>query len=110
MIATLQTQRVRTLEPVCRVGAGEEPVEFEVLERASAYDIIRRTLVQFDYAALGNADKGALRPVRAYRPRPVAGVIPGISMNSIGDARTLPVPEAPIPLTASATPCRRARR
>jgi len=63
MIVTLQTQRVQTLEQVHRVAAGEEPVEFEVLERASAYDFIRRTLVQFDYAALGKADKGA---VKAY--------------------------------------------
>jgi len=63
MIVTLQTQRVQTLEQVHRVAAGEERVEFEVLERASAYDFIRRTLVQFDYAALGKADKGA---VKAY--------------------------------------------
>ena len=34
---TLQTQRVQTLEQVHRVAAGEEPVQFEVLERASAY-------------------------------------------------------------------------
>ena len=57
---TLQTQRVQTLEQVHRVAAGEEPVQFEVLGRASAYDFIRRTLVQFDYAALGKADKGAV--------------------------------------------------
>ena len=53
MIVTVQTQRVRTLEQVHRVAGGEEPVDFEVLERASAYDFIRRTVVQFDYAALG---------------------------------------------------------
>ena len=60
---TLQTQRIQTLEQVHRVAAGEELVEFEVPERASAYDFIRRTLVQFEYAALGKADKGA---VKAY--------------------------------------------
>ena len=39
MIVTLQTQRVRTLEQVHRVATGEEPVDFEVLERASSpYD------------------------------------------------------------------------
>ena len=63
MIVTLQTQRVCTLEQVHRVAAGEELVDFEVLERASAYDFIRRALVQFDYASLGKADKGA---VKAY--------------------------------------------
>ena len=36
MIVTLQTQRVQTLEQVHRVAAGEEPVQFEVLGRASA--------------------------------------------------------------------------
>ena len=63
MIVTLQTQRVQTLEQVRRVAEGNEPVDFVLAERASAYEFIGRTLVQFDYAALGKADKGA---VKAY--------------------------------------------
>ena len=63
MIVTLQTQRVQTLEQVRRVAEGNEPVDFALVERASAYEFIRRTLVQFDYAALGKTDKGA---VKAY--------------------------------------------
>jgi len=63
MIVTLQTQRVRTLEQVRRVAEGTEPVDFRVVERESAYEFIRRTLVQFDYEGLGKADKGT---VRAY--------------------------------------------
>jgi len=58
MIVTLQTQRVQTLEQVRRVAEGTEAVDFALAERASAYEFIRRTLVQFDYAALGKADKG----------------------------------------------------
>ena len=63
MIVTLQTQRVQTLEQLRRVAEGNEPVDFALADRASAYEFIRRTLVQFDYAALGKADKGA---VKAY--------------------------------------------
>ena len=63
MIVTLQTQRVQTLEQVRRVAEGNEAVDFALAERASAYEFIRRTVVQFDYAALGKADKGA---VKAY--------------------------------------------
>ena len=63
MIVTLQTQRVQTLEQVRRVAEGNEPVDFALADRASAYEFIRRTLVQFDYAALGKADKGT---VKAY--------------------------------------------
>ena len=63
MIVTLQTQRVQTLEQVRRVAEGNEAVDFALADRASAYEFIGRTLVQFDYAALGKADKGA---VKAY--------------------------------------------
>ena len=54
MIVTLQTQRVQTLEQVRRVAEGTEPVDFAPADRASAYDFIRRTLVQFEYWALRN--------------------------------------------------------
>ena len=60
---TLQTQRIQTLDQVRRVAEGTEPVDFAFADRASAFDFIRRTLVQFDYSALGKPDKGA---VKAY--------------------------------------------
>ena len=63
MIVTLQTQRVQTLAQVRQVAEGTEAVDFALAERASGYAFIRRTLVHFDYAALGKADKGA---VKAY--------------------------------------------
>ena len=50
MTVTLQTQRVRTLEQVRCVAEGNEPVDFTLADRASAYEFIRRTLVQFDYS------------------------------------------------------------
>ena len=80
MIVTLQTQRVQTLEQVRRVAEGNEPVDFALAERASAYEFIGRTLVQFDYAALGKADKGA---VKAYLGKmtglyEVVGVLHGL--------------------------------
>ena len=64
MIVTLQTQRVQILEQVRRVAEGNEPVDFALADRASAYEFTRRTLVQLDYAALDKADKGAVRGVR----------------------------------------------
>ena len=63
MIVTLQTQRVRTLEQVRRVAEGNEPVDFAVADRESAYEFIRRTLVEFSYTTLSKSDKGA---VKAY--------------------------------------------
>ena len=60
---TLQTQRVRTLEQVRRVAEGNEPVDFAVADRESAYAFIRRTLVEFSYTTLSKSDKGA---VKAY--------------------------------------------
>ena len=63
MIAPLRTQRVHTLGQVRCVAEGNDPVDFAVADRASAHDFIRRTLVQFDYWALGKAEKGA---VKAY--------------------------------------------
>lgn len=44
MIVTPQTQRARTLGRVPCVVADEKPVDFEALERASAYDFIRCTI------------------------------------------------------------------
>ena len=70
MIVTLQTQRVHTLEQVRRVSEGNELGDFAVADRASAYDFIRRTLVQFAYWALSKADKGAVKAYLAKMNRP----------------------------------------
>ena len=70
---TLQTQRVQTLEQVRRVAEGNEPVDFAVADRASAYDFIGRTFVQFDYSALGKADKGAVEGVPGEADGAVSG-------------------------------------
>ena len=42
-------------------AAHTEPVDFALADRASAYEFIRRTLVQFDYAAPGKTDKSAVK-------------------------------------------------
>ena len=49
---------------------GTEPVDFAPADRASAYDFIRRTLVQFAYWALSKADKGAVKAYLAKMNRP----------------------------------------
>ena len=63
MIVTLQTERLQRLEQVRAFVSGNEAVDFELVDRPSAYGFIRRTLVQFGYRSLGKADKGT---VRAY--------------------------------------------
>ena len=60
---TLQTERLQRLEQVRAFVSGNEAVDFELVDRPSAYGFIRRTLVQFGYRSLGKADKGT---VRAY--------------------------------------------
>ena len=63
MIVTLQTQRIRTLAQVRRVAEGNEPVDFAVADRESAYRFVRRTLVEFSYTTLSKFNNGA---VKAY--------------------------------------------
>ena len=43
MVVAQQTPRVRTLEPTRRVVGGSEPMDFEVADRVSAREFIRRT-------------------------------------------------------------------
>ena len=63
MIVTLQTERLQTLEQVGVFVEGNEAVDFEHVDRESAYAFTRRTLVQFRYHSLSKADKGR---VKAY--------------------------------------------
>ena len=63
MIVTLQTERLQTLEQVGVFVEGNEAVDFEHVDRESAYAFTRRTLMQFRYHSLSKADKGR---VNAY--------------------------------------------
>ena len=60
---TLQTERLQSLEQIRAFVRGNEAVDFELVDRPSAYGFIRRTLVQFRYHSLSKADRGT---VRAY--------------------------------------------
>ena len=57
----LQTERLRTIEQVKAFVGGSEPVDCKPLDRAFAYDFVRRTLVAFDYHRLGKVERGWIR-------------------------------------------------
>ena len=61
MIVTLQTERITTLEEVRAFVEGNGPVDFELVDRESAYGFVRRTLAHFGYHRQGKAAKGLLR-------------------------------------------------
>ena len=61
MIVTLRTERIRTLDQVRAFLDGNQPADFELTDRTSAYAFVRRTLVRFEYHGLGKPDKGLLR-------------------------------------------------
>ena len=61
MIVTLQIERLRTIEQLKAFVAGSAPVDCKPLDRESAYDFVRRTLVAFDYHRQGKADRGCVR-------------------------------------------------
>ena len=44
-------------------------MDFAPADRTSAYEFIRRTLVQFDYAVLGKADRGVVKAYLAKTTR-----------------------------------------
>ena len=77
MIATLQTQRVRSLEPVRAFLEGSEAVDFIKGDREGVDDLVRRTLVRLGYHRLGKSDKGQREGVCAIgaRARKVATAI-----------------------------------
>ena len=52
---TLQIERLRTIEQLKAFVAGSAPMDCKPLDRESAYDFVRRTLVAFDYHRLGQA-------------------------------------------------------
>ena len=61
MILVLQTERLRTLDEVRAVIDGNQRVDFQIADRESAYDFIRRTLVRFHYLGLSKPDRGVIR-------------------------------------------------
>ena len=61
MIVTLRTERIRTLGQVRAFLEGNQPADFELTDRTSAYALVRRTLVRFEYHGLRKPDKGLLR-------------------------------------------------
>ena len=61
MIVTLRTERIRTLDQMRAFVEGNEPADFEFTDRTSAYAVIRRTLVRFEYHTLRKPDKGLVR-------------------------------------------------
>ena len=58
---TLRTERIRTLDQMRAFVEGNEPADFEFADRTSAYAVIRRTLVRFEYHTLRKPDKGLVR-------------------------------------------------
>ena len=58
---TLRTERIRTLDQMRAFVEGNEPADFEFTDRTSAYAVIRRTLVRFEYRTLRKPDKGLVR-------------------------------------------------
>ena len=58
---TLRTERIRTLNQMRAFVEGNEPADFEFTDRTSAYAVIRRTLVRFEYHTLRKPDKGLVR-------------------------------------------------
>ena len=58
---TFQIERLRTIEQLEAFVSGSGPVDCKPLDRESAYDFARRTLVAFDYHRLAKADRGWVR-------------------------------------------------
>ena len=61
MIVRLSTQRMTTLDQVRSLLDGNEPVDYQPLDRESAYEFVRATLETFGYHRLERAEKGTIR-------------------------------------------------
>ena len=61
MIVTLRTERIQTLDQMRAFVEGNEPVDFGLTDRTSAYAFVRRTLVRFRYHGLKRDDKGLVK-------------------------------------------------
>ena len=76
---TLQTGRLRTMEQIRAFVAGCESVDSKPKDRACVYAFVRRTLVKFDSARLGRADRGRVRAyigeVCGFSPAQITGLV-----------------------------------
>ena len=61
MIVTLRTERIQTLDHVRAFLEGNEPADFELTDRTSAYAFVRRALVRFEYHGLRKPDKSLVK-------------------------------------------------
>ncbi len=61
MIVTLRTERIRTLDQLRAFLEGNEAADFQPTRRDSAYALVRRTLVRFEYHGLRKPDKGLVK-------------------------------------------------
>ena len=61
MIATLQTERVRTIEQVAAFVEAIKPADFHPLDRDGAYAFVARTLTRLDYRALDKPSKALVK-------------------------------------------------
>lgn len=61
MVVTLRTERIGTIDEMRAFVGGNEPVDFEFTDRTSAYAVIRRTLVGFEYQTLRKPEKGLVQ-------------------------------------------------
>ena len=61
MIVTLRTERIRSLGQVRAFLEGNQPADFELTDRTSAYAFVRRTLVRFEYHGHGKPDKSLVK-------------------------------------------------
>ena len=61
MILALQTGRLQSMGEVRAFVEGSGSVDYRPLDRKSAYEFVRRTLVRFGYHRLGRAEPGLIR-------------------------------------------------
>ena len=58
---TLRTERIRTLDQLRAFLEGNEAADFQPTHRDSAYALVRRTLVRFEYHGLRKPDEGLVK-------------------------------------------------
>ena len=58
---TLRTERIQTLDHVRAFLEGNEPADFALTDRTSAYGFVRRALVRFEYHGLRKPDKSLVK-------------------------------------------------
>ena len=72
-IVTLRTERIRTLDQLRAFLEGNEAADFQPTRRDSAYALVRRILVRFEYHGLRKPDKGLVKRVSREGDGPLQG-------------------------------------